>query len=64
MSRAVQKQIERSKQARSGSKRVEAVLGTAELSAIEKIKNLSGKDNAAAVRFALRFTADALVSGK
>jgi hypothetical protein len=61
MTRAIQKQIERSRQAASGSKRVEVVLDAESLVALERIKAHYGyKTNSHTIEHAI-FALDVLV---
>jgi hypothetical protein len=53
MTAAIRKQIERSRQAQKGSKRIEVVLDAGQLIDLETIKQAYGYNNAEAVSFAI-----------
>jgi hypothetical protein len=53
MTRAIQKQIERSRQAQSGAKRVEVVLDAGQLADLQRIKDRYSYTTADAISYAI-----------
>jgi hypothetical protein len=53
MTRAIQKQIERSRQAKAGSKRIEVVLDAGQLLDLDVVKRTYGYNTSEAISFAI-----------
>ena len=53
MTRAIQKQIERSRQAKAGSKRIEVVLDAGQLLDLDVVKRTYGYTTSEAISFAI-----------